>query len=409
LSKRYFCSLFFVLNPNQVKKLELTFKRYSMRKILLFAIGAVIILAAVFGAYLIVKSNKKVKPEVAKVVKTVFVDTVKNSTVPITIPANGNLVAKDRLELYSEVQGVFENSSEDFKAGQPYKKGQLLIRINSNEYYASVQSAKSELYNLITSLMPDLRLDYPEAFPIWETYLRKFDMNNSIAELPTSDIEKVNYFITGRGVQSAYYNVKNLEQRLSKYRMYAPYDGILTEGLVNKGTLVRPGQKLGEFIDTSVYELELAISKTFSDLLKIGENVTLNTLDKQTNYTGTVSRINGRIDQATQTVTVFVEVKGNDLKEGMYLEAQLEAKEIPDAYKLSRKLLVDQSEIFIIKDSILDIIKVEPVYFSPKDVVVKGIPDNTVILSKSVPGAYAGMLVKINEESNTSEATNTEE
>jgi len=380
-----------------------------MRKIALFAIGVLIIVAAVFGAYFIVNSNTKIKPKVAKVVKTVFVDTVKNSTIPITIPANGNLVAKNRLELFSEVQGVFENSSQDFKPGQIYKKGQLLIKINSNEYYASVQSAKSELYNLITSLMPDLRLDYPEAFPAWNTYLQNFNMDKGIPELPESNNEKVNYFITGRGVNSAYYNVKNLEQRLSKYRIYAPYNGILTEALVNKGTLVRPGQKLGEFIDTSIYELELAIGKTFSDLLQIGENVTLNTLDKQTNYTGTVSRINGRIDQATQTVTVFVEVSAKDLKEGMYLEAQLEAKKIPEAIKISRKLLVDQSEIFILRDSILDVIEVNPIYFSPKEVVVKGVPDNTVILSKSIPGAYAGMLVKVNEESNASEAINTKE
>ncbi len=364
-------------------------------------------MAAIVGAYYVVKSNTKVKPKIAKVVKTVFVDTVKNSTVPITIPANGNLVAKNRLELFSEVQGVFENSSQDFKPGQPYRNGQLLIRINSNEYYASVQSAKSELYNLITSLMPDLRLDYPEAFPVWDTYLQNFDMDKGVPDLPESNNEKVNYFITGRGVNSAYYNVKNLEQRLSKYRIYAPYNGILTEALVNKGTLVRPGQKLGEFIDTSVYELELAISKTFSDLLQIGEKVTLNTLDKQANYTGTVSRINGRIDQATQTVTVFVQVSGKDLKEGMYLEAQLEAKEIPEAIKISRKLLVDQSEIFVLRDSILDVIEVNPVYFSPKEVVVKGVPDNTVILAKSVPGAYAGMLVRVNEESSSSKAIQT--
>lgn len=369
-----------------------------MRKLVLFAIGTFIILGAAVGAYFIVKSNTIVKPEIARVVKTVYVDTVRNSTVPITIPANGNLIAKHRFELYSEVQGVFQNSTSDFKAGQAFRKGQLLLGINSDEYYASVQSSKSELYNLITSLMPDLRLDYPEAFPVWEAYLKNFSMTSSVSPLPESNDEKVNYFITGRGVHSAYYNLKNLEQRLSKYRIYAPYDGILTEALVNKGTLVRPGQKLGEFIDTSVYELQLSIAKSFSDLLQIGEKVSLNVPNNKLNYTGTVTRINARVDQATQTVTVFVEVMDKDLKEGMYLEAQLKAKNIENAVKLSRKLLVDQSEIFVLRDSILDLIKITPVYFSPDDVVVKGIPDNTIILSKSVPGAYAGMLVKVNSE-----------
>lgn len=286
-----------------------------------------------------------------------------------------------------------------------HTEGESLIRINSSEYYASVQSAKSDLYNLITSIMPDLRLDYPEVFPAWEAYLNNFDISKSVAPLPETNDEKANYFITGRGIVSSYYNIKNLEQRLSKYSIYAPFNGILTEALVTKGTLVRSGQKLGEYIDTSVYELELAISKTFSDLLQIGEKVELNTLEGNQTYTGNVTRVNGRIDQATQTIKVFVEVKGDNLKEGMFLEANLEAKDEPNAIKISRKLLVDESEIFIIKDSILDLIQVKPVYFSPKEVVIKGVPDGTKILSKSVPGAYAGMLVKVNQES-TSQQTN---
>ncbi|WP_262732052.1 efflux RND transporter periplasmic adaptor subunit [Gaetbulibacter sp. NE] len=376
-----------------------------MRKLILSAIGLVIILLAVFGAYLIIENSNKPKPRIEKVVKTVFAETVTNTTVPITIPANGTLVAKHKLELYSEVQGVFQSSAHDFKAGQPYRKGESLIRINSSEYYASVQSAKSDLYNLITSIMPDLRLDYPEVFPAWEAYLKNFDISKSVAPLPESTNEKANYFITGRGIVSSYYNIKNLEQRLSKYSIYAPFNGILTEALVTKGTLVRSGQKLGEYIDTSVYELELAISKTFSDLLQIGEKVELNTLEGNQTYIGNVTRVNGRIDQATQTIKVFVEVKGDNLKEGMFLEANLEAKDEPNAIKISRKLLVDESEIFIIKDSILDLIQVKPVYFSPKEVVIKGVPDGTKILSKSVPGAYAGMLVKVNQES-TSQQTN---
>ena len=38
------------------------------------------------------------------------------------------------------------------------------------------------------------------------------------------------------------------------------------------------------------------------------------------------------------------------------------------------------------------------VYFSSKEMVVKGIPDGTQILARSVPGAYAGMLVKVFKE-----------
>ena len=374
-----------------------------MRKLILTGIGILIILGALFGAYIIIKNSTKPEPKVEKVVKTVYVETVKNTTVPITIPTNGNLVAKNRLELYSEVQGVFQNSAHDFKAGQAYKKGETLININSSEYYASVQSAKSNLYNLITSIIPDLRLDFPEHFPVWEKYLMNFNMEKSVPPLPEMKDEKINYFITGRGIISSYYNVKNLEQRLSKYSISAPFSGILTEALVTKGTLIRPGQKLGEFIDPSVYELELAVGKMFSDLLQIGESVELKPLEGQTTYDGHVTRINGKVDQATQTIKVYVEVKADNLKEGMYLQAQLEAKDEPNAIKIPRKLLVNNSEIFILKDSILDVIKVTPVYFSPNEVVIKGVPDDTQILSRPLPGAYSGMLVKPTMEEDSSQ------
>ncbi|MFC4723517.1 efflux RND transporter periplasmic adaptor subunit [Geojedonia litorea] len=369
-----------------------------MRKLILLGIGIVIILGALFGAYIIIKNSNKPKPKFEKVVKTVFVETVKNTTVPIIIPANGNLLAKHRLELFSEVQGVFQSSAHDFKAGQTYRKGETLIKINSSEYYASVQSAKSNLYNLITAIMPDLRLDFPEYYRPWETYLKNFSMDKSISPLPVMDDEKVNYFITGRGIVSAYYNVKNLEQRLAKYSIYAPFSGVLTEALVTKGTLIRPGQKLGEFIDTSVYELELSIAKSFSDLLEIGESVELKTIEGHNSYQGKVTRINGRIDQATQTIKVYVEVEGKTLKEGMYLEAQLQAADEPNAIRISRKLLVNSSEIFIVRDSVLDLIEVKPVYFSPNDVVIKGVPDGTQMLSKPLAGSYAGMLVKVHQE-----------
>ena len=59
----------------------------------------------------------------------------------------------------------------------------------------------------------------------------------------------------------------------------------------------------------------------------------------------------------------------------------------------------------IYKGAILDIIDVQPVYFSDTKVVLKNISNGTTILAKPIPGAYAGMLVKpfafnVNEETN---------
>ena len=365
-----------------------------MRNIILSIIGVLVIVASFLFAKKLIADKNKPKPVQAKVVKTVFTDTIQNATIPIVIAANGNLEAKRRLEIYAEVQGVFKPGSKLFKPGQEYKAGQTLIKIDASEYYASVQSSKSNLYNSIAAIMPDLRLDFPDVFDKWQNYLTNFNLNKTTPKLPEMTSDKENFFITGRSIVSNYYNVKNLEQRLAKYTISAPFSGVLTEALVTEGTLIRSGQKLGEYIDPSVYEMEVAISKTYANLLKVGEDVALNNLDKTETYTGKVTRVNGSIDATTQTITAYIEVKDANLKEGMYLEANLNAKQEKDAIEIDRNLLLENQQIFVVKDSLLDVIDVKPVYFSDTKVVLKNVPNGSIILKKAVPGAYAGMLVK---------------
>ena len=376
-----------------------------MRKLIFSVIaGGLIIFLSIFFARMIAGSKKDKRPQPQRVVKTVFVDTVKNATVPIVVPANGNLRAKRRVELFSEVQGVFRSGSKLFRTGQEYGAGQTLIRIDANEYYASVQSAKSNLYNLLTSIMPDLRLDYPTIYPKWQDYLNGFDLDKTTPKLPEMTSEKEKFFISGRGVISNYYNVKNLEQRLSKYTISAPFKGVLTDALVTEGTLIRVGQKLGEFINTGVYELEVSVSKTYGDYLTVGKEVELFNLEKTEKFTGEVTRVNGRVDQNSQTITVYIEVSGDKLKEGQYLEASLEAKEEPNAIEVDRSLLLENNQIFVVRDSILDVIDVNPVYFTDKKVVLKNVPNDEVIVSKAVSGAYTGMVVKVYDAANTKRA-----
>ena len=365
-----------------------------MRKLILAILGVLLIAGAIYGAKIIINSKSKTRKAPSKVIKTVFVDTVKNTSIPIIIPANGNLVAKRRVEIYSEVQGIFKPGSKLFKPGEKYQKNEAFITINDTEYYANVQLAKSNLYNSIAAVLADLRLDFPEVFLKWETYLKSYNLNKPTPKLPKMVSEKENYFITGRSIVSNYYTVKNLEQRLSKYTISAPFKGILTEALVTEGTLIRSNQKLGEFIDPSVYEMEVSLSKTFASLLDVGETVELNNLERTKKYSGIVSRVNGSINSATQTIAVYIEIKNSSLKEGMYLEANLNAKKEKNAIEINRGLLLDEDKIFIVRDSVLDMIDVRPVYFSNTKVVLKDIPDGTIILSSPFPGAYVGMMVK---------------
>lgn len=369
-----------------------------MRKYISILIAVVLLIASVLFAKNLIDNKQKPKPKVEKTVKTVFVNEVINTTIPIVINSSGNLVAKNKIELFSEVQGVLIFTGKEFKAGSTFNKGETILKVNSEEFNANLQAQKSNLFNVISAVIPDIKLDFPNNFNAWQHYLQNFDINKPIQKLPEASSEKEKFFISGRGIYTAYYNVKNLEVKHGKHNLRAPFSGIVTESMVNPGTLVRIGQKLGEFIDPTIFEVGVSIKSEFKDLLQIGKEVTLFNLERTTNWTGKVIRINGKVDTSTQTIKAFIEVKANDLKEGQYVEAELQGNAEQEAFEVPRNLLVDNSKLFIVKDSVLDLIPVNLIFENKNTVVIKGLTNGTKLVSKPIPGAHVGMLVKIFNE-----------
>ena len=370
-----------------------------MRKTVIIIVSIIALIGAIFAGNKIANLSKKKKPTFNKIVKTVYTKKVENKSLPVTITTSGNLVAKNKIDLFAEVQGVLKPIGKDFKAGTEFYKGQTILALNSDEFYANLQSVKSAFFNSLTAIMPDIQLDYPNEYSNWQDYLSNFDINKSTPILPKTNSEKEKFFISGRGILTNYYNVKNLEAKLYKYTLKAPFSGILTEALVSQGTLVRAGQKLGEFIDTSVFELEVNVNEAYAHLLKKGNKVKVSNLNNTKKWNATIVRVNAKVDQSTQSIKAYLQLKGEDLRDGMYLNAELDTKEIENAIEISRKLLVDDSKVFIVNDTVLKLVKIDPIYFGNESVIIKGLENGTSILSKSLPGAYDGMLVKtINEK-----------
>jgi multidrug efflux pump subunit AcrA (membrane-fusion protein) len=364
-----------------------------MRKIITSIIGLLFIGGAFLLARQLAIGKSQPKPIERKVKLPVSVETVKNINTPITLKTSGNLAAKNKVDIYSEVSGIFKSSAREFKPGSPYRKGQTLLLINSDEFRANIKAQKSNLYNQMVLFMPDLRLDYPDAFPNWEKYITHFDVQKPLEAFPEPQSEKEKLFVSGKGIYTSFFNITNLEERLDKYVIRAPFSGVLTEALVNPGALVRNGQKLGEFISTGVYEMEVDINVAYQGLLGVGKSVELHNLERTNKWPGKVVRVNGKVNQVSQTIKVFIQVAAPELREGMYLEADLVAKEENDTYELDRKLLFDENKVFVVRDSTLDVVEVQAVFFKESTVVVKGLQDGQQLMSRPVPGAYKGMRI----------------
>ncbi|MEM7485985.1 MAG: HlyD family efflux transporter periplasmic adaptor subunit [Bacteroidota bacterium] len=361
-------------------------------------LAGILIVALGLLVFTLMNAQKKSKGiDANEVPKTLMVRVkpVALKDIPYRIEATGILRAKERIDIYSEVQGTLLRTTSPFKIGNRFKKGETLIAMDSEEHAAQIKSNRSDLINQIAAMLPDMEIDYPNLYKKWEVYLNDLKVDESTPELPkfTSNGEKL--FISGKNIYRTYFNVKNLEERLGKYTLRAPFGGIVTESNVNVGTLVRSGQKIGEFIDNSIYELQLSIPASASKFLATGKKVDLQHLDGLKGTTGIITRINAKVDQDTQTVAVIVEVSGESLKDGQYLRAQLLGGNLKNVFAMDNALIQENSNVYILKDSVLHLKPVQVLNYQDDLAVVTGLDNGTLVVDQQVANAYPGMPIKI--------------
>lgn len=375
-----------------IKQMSKNTSLKTVRKWILFILGFVVIALSFQLSKKIANSNPPPRRQAEKVVKNVFTKEVINGSYNVQIPSNGVLEAYQRIKITSRVQGLMQTINPLFKSGQSYRKGQILVQIASSEFNSNVIAQRASLYNLITSVIPDLQLDFPQAYQSWKTYLKEFDVEKATPPLPDMD-EDVRLFISGRGIISSYYSLQNLEKSLTFYTIRAPFDGVLVAANVTEGSLIRPGQELGDFIAPDHYELKVALPKSYVEKIDVGATVELKSIDTQKKYTGTVSRINAKVNTETQSVEVFIRVSSSELKEGVYLEALIGALEFNDVVALDRGLLNGDQELYLVEDDKLVLKKVEVAHFTDSHAVVRGLKDGVVVIAQPIIGAYQGMEV----------------
>ena len=365
----------------------------SIRKWILFVLGFIVIALSFQLSKIIIESNPPPRKKAGNTIKEVYTLKVVNGQYQVKIPSEGILKAYNRIQITSRVQGLMQAIKPLFKPGQEYRSGQVIVQIESAEFLANVISQRAALYNLITSILPDLNLDFPESYEIWNEYLKSFDLQETVPELPKMD-NQVRLFVSGRGVISSYYSLQNLEKTLSFYKIKAPFSGVLVQANVTEGSLIRPGQLLGEFIAPVDYELMVALPKSYLSNIEKDAQVNVKSIDTGQEFTGIVSRINAKVNTKTQSVEVYIRIRDESLKDGMYMEADIDAITFNEVYALDRGLLNGSQEIFIVKDNKLNLRKVNPIHFTETLAIIEGLSDGEEIIAQPIIGAYSGMEIK---------------
>lgn len=357
--------------------------------------GILIFFGSIFGMRYIssLKESSARKAPPAALRSVEFIE-VRNDTIQAKIAVTGKAIAKDRIEIFAEVTGNLMPSSSKFKVGNLYKIGENLIVVENSEMQLSVQSAKSNFLSVLTRILPDLKLDYPEAFDVWQKYTDNFSLTNSLAPIPEIN-GKEKYFLSSQGVLNQYYTIKSQEVRLSKYTIAAPYNGVVSESNINPGTLVRAGQKLGSFIKTGVFELEFSVDLNHLPFIQIGSKAQLESNQIKGDFVGKVTRISNALDATTQSAKVIVEVNDKRLREGMYLTGAILTKEFPNAFILTKNQINAQNEAFVISEGQLTGVDVKPLFIGENEVVTSQLTNGVKVLRSVFDGAFSGARVQI--------------
>lgn len=369
-----------------------------MNKKYYFIIPLSIILLAFVVRFAFKSSKKETKVEKFKeVIKYVKIDTVNYKKHIVNISSYGRLKSYSKIELYSEVTGLLEKNSKAFKNGINYNNNEVLFKIDSKEMEYNLLSQKSELLNLITQILPDFKTDYPKSFNKWNNYLERFDINKKLDSLPEPNNNQEKFYISNKQIYKLYYSILSTEQKLSKYIIKAPFDGQVIQSLVDQGSLVRSGMKLGEFASSNNYELDISIPLSELNFIKVGTNVEISNDDLNLYFEAKINRISDVIDPLTQTVKAYLNLNNNKLKDGMYLKVNLLSNEISDVYKFPRKALINNKYIYVINEERLYKKLINVIKLDSEFAYITGLKEGTLVIPETMVNIIEGTKVKVIE------------
>lgn len=370
-----------------------------MRKKILYLLP-VLILAAGFAAMRFFAGMGTAPPrrEPPPPIKYAQIEVVRLRDLQAHVTAYGRVRSAQPVILYSEVTGTLERGDVPFRPGQTIRRGDLIVKIDDRQIRLDINTTKSELLNALASVLPEIRVDFPGQYPVWEDYFNNCTFDRPLPDLPQAANQKIKLYLSRFNVYRLYFTIRDLEIQYEKHFVYAPFDGSITEADLRVGSNARPGTRLGEIINLESLEAEMPVPAGDLQWIEPGEPVQLTSREFAGSWTGRVRRIGKKTDTRTQTVQVYIAVDaGGDerLHDGVFLEAAIPGRTIPGAVAVPRRALYEESFVYVIEDGHLRYRKVAVARREPDHVIVTGgLHAGDLLVVEMLQGVSDGMLAR---------------
>jgi multidrug resistance efflux pump len=191
-------------------------------------------------------------------------------------------------------------------------------------------------------------------------------------------------YLASHNILNLFYDIKSMEAIYNKYTIEAPFNGVVTQSNINPGTLVRNGQKLGEFINTYLYEMAVPVKASDLHKISIGKVVELNTVANDKIYKGKIVRINSTVDQQTQSVQVYIQSTDKGILDGMFFNVVIKVQSNQKLARIPLQAIRNGNLVKVKTEESSTLVEVTIVEKTATDYLVNGLEDGSlVIIDKS--------------------------
>lgn len=370
------------------------------RKLVSYAI-VLLILVATYFAYQALSGQKEEPPQRPKPVAKNYVaaEPFQPQTIETVIEAFGRVGSAKQLNVIAEVGGKLLRGSSVLKKGSRFKKGQLLCRIDNVEENLTLQARKSSFLHTLASILPDIRIDFPNSFNEWQSYFDGIKLDEKLPALPEPKSSKEKTFLAAKNILSEYYAIKSEEENLKKFYIYAPFNGSIVSINYQIGSVVNPGANIGTIISTDDLELEIPVEQRDIEFVQLGKTVTIvDESDFEQNWIGKITRVADFIDPNSQSVSVFIKIQKRSKYEaldGLFLKARIPGKSVNDAAEVPRRILKNKNEVFVVQDSVLATRQVRVHKISENNAIISGLKPGEMMVTDRPSNASENMKVEI--------------
>jgi multidrug efflux pump subunit AcrA (membrane-fusion protein) len=358
----------------------------SWRKITFIVVALIVLLggsAALSLLFISMKPEPPVRPE-QELKRFVKAETVVYSDITSPLSREGRVYSSSEVMLVAEASGKIEEGTVSLKKGTSFRKGALIATIYKDEVELALKARKSNFLTSITTLLPDIKIDFPNQYDAFHQFFNSIDMDKSLPELPEINDEQLKIFLASRHLLSEYYGIKQDEKKLSRHSLYAPFTGTFTQVNYEVGAYVNAGGQIAKMIRTDQLEVEVPVENGQSKWIEIGDKVEVYSQNHTDMKVGIVVRKSNFVNE-NQFRSVFVKVNtlsNDELLSGEYKEVLFPGQVIFKAMEIPRSAIFNSNEVFTIVDGKLKKREINVLKTNETTLIFNGLEEGEIVVAE---------------------------